>query len=59
MMTFLTILLVLVGINIAMAVVSLLSVSQKSKTSSQKLSSESTSVIYPLDLLTTSYKKAV
>lgn len=59
MMTFLTIFLVLVGINIAMAVVSLLSVSQKSKTVSKKLSKQSTTIIYPLDLLTTSYKKAV
>ncbi|WP_339838229.1 hypothetical protein [uncultured Maribacter sp.] len=59
MMTFLTIFLVLIGINIAMVVVSLLSVSQKSKQSSQKLSNQPTSVIYPLDLLTSSYKKAV
>ncbi|SKB26698.1 MULTISPECIES: hypothetical protein [Maribacter] len=59
MMTFLTIFLVLVGINIAMVVVSLLSVSQKSKQSSQELSNQHTSVIYPLDLLTSSYKKAV
>lgn len=59
MMAFLTIFLILVGINIIMVVVSLLSASQKSKNSSQKLSSEPTSVIYPLDLLTTSYKKAV
>ena len=59
MMTFFTIFLVLVGINIAMLVVSLLSVSQKSKQSSQKSSNQHTSVIYPLDLLTSSYKKAV
>ncbi|MDO1513973.1 hypothetical protein Q2T41_15035 [Maribacter confluentis] len=59
MMTFLTIFLILIGINLAMVVVSLLSVSQKSKTSTKKLSNEPVSVIYPLDLLTTSYKKAV
>ncbi|TLP80445.1 hypothetical protein [Maribacter sp. ACAM166] len=59
MMTFLLIFLVLVAVNVAMAVVSLLSVSQKAKTSSQKSSNQPTSVIYPLDLLTTSYKKAV
>lgn len=59
MMTFLTIFLVLVGINIVMVVVSLLSVSQKSKTASPKLNDKPTSVIYPLDLLTSSYKKAV
>ena len=59
MMTFLTIFLVLIGINLAMVVVSLLRVSQKSKSSSPKLSKEPTSVIYPLDLLTSSYKKAV
>ncbi|WP_419214139.1 hypothetical protein ACNR9Q_08300 [Maribacter sp. X9] len=59
MMTFLTIFLVLIGINVAMVVASLLSVAQKSKKSSQQLSKQPTSVIYPLDLLTSSYKKAV
>ena len=59
MTTFLTIFLVLVGINIALVVVSLLSVSQKPKKSSQKLSDQRPTAIYPLDLLTTSYKKAV
>ena len=59
MMTFLTIFLVLVGINIALVAVSLISVSQKSKQSSQELSNQHTSVIFPLDLLTSSYKKAV
>ena len=44
-MTFLTIFLVLVGINVALVVVSLISVSQKTKTSSQKLSKQPTSVI--------------
>lgn len=58
-MTFLTILLVLIVVNIAMLAVNLLSVSQKSKTTSQKLSNEHISTIYPLDLLTSSYKKAV
>ncbi|WP_157486474.1 hypothetical protein [Maribacter forsetii] len=59
MMTFLTIFLVLVGINIALVAVSLISVSQKAKTTAQKSAKQPTSVIYPLDLLTTSYKKAV
>ncbi|TDT47426.1 hypothetical protein CLV90_1502 [Maribacter spongiicola] len=59
MMTFLTIFLVLVGINIALVAVSLISVSQKAKTPSQKTAKQPTSVIYPLDLLTTSYKKVV
>ncbi|WP_405410079.1 hypothetical protein [Maribacter sp. Asnod1-A12] len=59
MMTFLTIFLVLVGINIALVAVSLISVSQKAKTTAQKPTKQPTSVIYPLDLLTTSYKKAV
>ena len=58
-MTFLTIFLVLIGINVAMVVASLLSVAQKSKKSSQQLSKQPTSVIYPLDLLASSYKKAV
>ncbi|WP_143744068.1 hypothetical protein [Maribacter ulvicola] len=59
MMTFLTIFLVLVGINIALVAVSLIRVSQKTKTRSQKSDKQPTPVIYPLDLLTTSYKKAV
>jgi len=59
MMTFLTIFLVLIVVNLAMLAVSLLSVSQKSKTTSQKLADEHISTIYPLDLLTSSYKKAV
>ncbi|WP_405381177.1 hypothetical protein [Maribacter sp. LLG6340-A2] len=59
MMTFLTIFLILVGINFLMVIASLLSVSQKSKATTKKLNNEPVSVIYPLDLLTTSYKKAV
>lgn len=59
MMTFLTIFLILIGINIAMVLLSLWSVSKKSKTSAQKLTDQPSSVIYPLDLLTSSYKKAV
>lgn len=59
MITFLTIFLVLVGINIAMVLVSLFSVSKKSKATSQKLTEKPTSVIYPLNILTSSYKKAV
>lgn len=59
MMTFLTIFLILVGINIAMVVLSLLSVSQKSKAASPKLNDKPASVIYPIDILTSSYKKAV
>ncbi|WP_299320518.1 hypothetical protein [uncultured Maribacter sp.] len=59
MTTFLTIFLVLVGINIALVAFSLISVSQKWKKPSQKSVKQPTSVIYPLDLLTTSYKKAV
>ncbi len=58
-MTFLTIFIVLVGINVAMVAVSLWSASRKTKATSQKLSTKPSSVIYPLDLLTSSYKKAV
>ena len=59
MMTFLTIFIVLVGINVAMVAVSLWSTSRKAKSSSQKQTAKPSSVIYPLDLLTSSYKKAV
>lgn len=59
MITFLTIFLILVGINIAMVLVSLFSVSKKSKTVSKKLAEEPNSVIYPLNILTSGYKKAV
>lgn len=59
MMTFLTILAVLVIVNIAMVVASLLSVVQKTKAPMQKTTNKTISVIYPLDLLTTDFKKAV
>ncbi len=57
-MTFFTIFLVLIGINAVMMIVSLKSVSKKAKKSTPKVS-DVPSVIYSLDLLTSSYKKAV
>jgi flagellar basal body-associated protein FliL len=58
MMTFLIILLVLVGINLAMLFISLRSVGQNSKKSA-KATEQHISPIYPLDILTSNYKKAV
>jgi len=59
MMTFLTIFLVLIGINALMMLVSIKSISKKVKKPAQKMSGTPTSVIYPIDLLTSKYKKAV
>jgi flagellar basal body-associated protein FliL len=58
MMTFLIIFLVLVGINLAMLFISLRSVGQNSKKST-KTTEQPISPIYPLDILTSNYKKAV
>ena len=58
-MTFLTIFIVLVVINVAMVAVSLLSVYKKSPKTPVKVANETTSIIYPLDVLTNSFKKAV
>ncbi|MFS4456186.1 hypothetical protein [Maribacter sp. 2304DJ31-5] len=56
MITFFTIFLVLIGVNAVMMIVSMRNVTKKTK---QKVSEKSTSVIYPLDLSTPDYKKAV
>lgn len=58
-MTFFTIFLVLIGINVAMMLVSMKSVSKKTTKTTAEISDLPTSAIYPLDLLTSSYKKAV
>ncbi len=57
-MTFLTIFFVLIGINAVMMFVSMKSVGKKAKKSKPEVSG-SRSVIYSLDMLTSSYKKAV
>lgn len=59
MMTFFTILLVLIVLNVAMVVTSLQSVSKKSKRPTKTISGDSKTVIYPINLITENYKKAV
>jgi hypothetical protein len=58
MVTFFSILLVLIGINALLFLVSFNS-SPKKKEKSAKNISESTTVIFPLDLINSKYKKAV
>lgn len=59
MMTFFTILLVLIGLNVAMVIASLQNASKKSKRPTKMISEENQSVIYPINLITSNYKKAV
>lgn len=58
-MTFFTILLVLIGLNVAMVIASLQNASKKSKRPTKMISEENQSVIYPINLITSNYKKAV
>ncbi|TLF45668.1 hypothetical protein [Maribacter aurantiacus] len=59
MMTFFTILVVLIGLNVAMVIASLQNASKKSKRPTKMVSEDNQSVIYPIDLITSNYKKAV
>ncbi|WP_047246050.1 hypothetical protein [Maribacter thermophilus] len=59
MMTFFTILLVLIGLNVAMVIASMKSVSKKMKKPTANIPESTNTVIYPIDLITSSYKKAV
>lgn len=59
MMTFFTILVVLIGLNVAMVLASLQNASKKSKRPTKMVSEDNRSVIYPIDLITSNYKKAV
>ncbi|KAA2218210.1 MULTISPECIES: hypothetical protein [Maribacter] len=59
MMTFFTILVVLIGLNVAMVIASLQNASKKSKRPTRMVSEDNQSVIYPIDLITSNYKKAV
>ena len=58
MTSFFTILFIIIGVNAAMMIFSLRSNKQKTKKSSTD-SRAFTSKIYPLDLLSSKYKKAV
>lgn len=58
-MTFFTIFLILIGLNAVIMLTSMQSVNRKAKKPAQKFTEAPTSIIYPIDLLTTNYKKAV
>lgn len=58
-MTFFTILLVLIVLNVAMVLASLQNVGKKSKKPTVTISEENKTVIYPINLITPNYKKAV
>lgn len=58
-MTFFTILGVLIGLNIAIVIASLNSVNKKTKKPTRVVTSPKVTIIYPIDLLTSGYKKAV
>ncbi|WP_282161298.1 hypothetical protein [Ulvibacterium marinum] len=59
MITFFTILFVLIGINALMMIFSLSSVGQKTKRSEGNAKTSVTSKIYPIDSASSKYKKAV
>lgn len=59
MMTFFTILLILICVNAAMMLVSLYSVNKKASTTTKNISDSTISKIYPFDLVTSKYNKAV
>lgn len=59
MTTFLTILFILLGINGVMMFFSLNSVKQNARKLSKNATKSNTSKIYPIDLITPKYKKAV
>lgn len=59
MMTFLTIFFVLIGINAVLLLFSLQKANNKTRNSSPSVSKLSNAVIYPIELLTQEFKKAV
>jgi len=59
MTTFFTILFILLGVNGVMMLFSLNSVKQNAKKPSKGVNISTTSKIYPIDLITPKYKKAV
>ncbi len=59
MTTFFTILFILIGINAIMMVFSLRGTNQATKKTATNISAASESKIYPLDLVSSEYKKAV
>ena len=59
MMVFLTIFLILIGLNAVMLLASLPIWSKKATKQSPKVAKSSGSIIYPMNLLTSEFKKAV
>ncbi|WP_273566218.1 hypothetical protein [Maribacter halichondriae] len=59
MITFFGILFILIGINAVLMIFSINGVDQKIKKSTDGDSETSTSKIYPIDLISSKYKKAV
>ncbi|MGK0495434.1 MAG: hypothetical protein ACJAU2_001824 [Maribacter sp.] len=59
MMTFLTIFLILIGLNAIMVLASLPIWNKKAMKSSPEVAKSSGSIIYPINLLTSEMKKAV
>lgn len=59
MMTFLTIFFVLIGINALILFFSLQKANNKTRNTSPSVSKLSDAIIYPIDLLTQEFKKAV
>lgn len=59
MTTFFTILFILLSINGVMMLFSLSSTKQNAEKSSKNVTESTTSKIYPIDLITPKYKKAV
>ncbi len=59
MMTFFSILFILIGINAMMMFFSFGNIGQKTKKSTKQTPNPSDSKIYPIDLISSKYKKAV
>lgn len=59
MMTFFTILFILIGINVMMMVFSFSGIEQKKKKPTNEVSDTTDSKIYPIDLISSEYKKAI
>jgi hypothetical protein len=59
MMSFLTIFLILIGLNVIMVLVSLPIRNKKATKTAPKVTKTSGSIIYPINLLTSELKKAV
>lgn len=58
-MTFLTVFLILIGINAVIMFFSLQKANNKTRNSTPKVSKLSNAIIYPIDLLAQEFKKAV